>query len=287
MSGNGTSRAGPKRLLIAALAAWAAAVPAWAAPETDPFCGPGAAPIMILGTYHMSNPGLDAHNLEADDVLAPRRQREIADLVERLARFRPTKVMTEAPYRHRPTIERYRAYLAGDHELGRNETEQIGFRLGKMLGIASITPIDFPMRMSGLRPDEIDDAWRPKPAPEMEQQAAPAAPAIDPKQEKLRTATVREFLLWLNEPGRAESEHSEAYLELLLPEDGPALYQRSDYLVNWYKRNFRMFANIARETDFAEDRVLVIVGAGHLKILRDLARDASYFCLVEPAQVLR
>ncbi len=33
--------------------------------------------IMILGTYHMDNPGSDAVNFEADDVLTAKRQREL------------------------------------------------------------------------------------------------------------------------------------------------------------------------------------------------------------------
>ncbi len=47
--------------------------------------------ILILGTYHMEHPGLDAVNLEADDGLLPRRQRELSELIEKLARYKPTK----------------------------------------------------------------------------------------------------------------------------------------------------------------------------------------------------
>ena len=57
--------------------------------------GAASAKIMILGTYHMDNPRLDAKNLEADDVLLPKRQREIAELNEKLARFNPTKIAVE------------------------------------------------------------------------------------------------------------------------------------------------------------------------------------------------
>lgn len=52
---------------------------------------------IFLGSYHMANPGLDGFNLEADDVLSPRRQNEIETLVEALANFRPTRVLVERP----------------------------------------------------------------------------------------------------------------------------------------------------------------------------------------------
>ncbi len=41
--------------------------------------------ILIVGTYHMANRGHDAYNIQADDVLSPKRQREIAQLIEVLS----------------------------------------------------------------------------------------------------------------------------------------------------------------------------------------------------------
>src|SRR3954465_13405401 len=56
------------------------------------------AEVFVLGVYHMANPGHDLFNVQADDVLAPKRQREIAELAEALKRFRPTKIAVEADY---------------------------------------------------------------------------------------------------------------------------------------------------------------------------------------------
>jgi hypothetical protein len=40
--------------------------------------------VMIVGGFHMSNPGHDMHNVQADDMLAPKRQAEIARVNEAL-----------------------------------------------------------------------------------------------------------------------------------------------------------------------------------------------------------
>lgn len=260
----------------------------WAAPaaaRTAESCPPKTSPIMILGTYHMANPGLDAVNLEADDVLSDRRQKEIGELVGRLARFRPTKVMIEAPYSSPVQQQRYEQYLAGDYRLGRNETDQIGFRLARRMGLGEVVPIDYPMMMSGLRYDEIER--KPKSAPAAGS-SAPAAPReLSEEELLLRRSTVTEYLARLNDPDRAEKDHG-VYMELFEPDpDSIALYERSDLLTNWYKRNFRMFANVVRKTDRPSDRALLVVGAGHLKILRDLAADTPGFCLVEAREYLR
>lgn len=39
------------------------------------------AKIMVLGSYHMANPGADVFNMQADDVLSTHRQKEMEELV--------------------------------------------------------------------------------------------------------------------------------------------------------------------------------------------------------------
>ena len=51
--------------------------------------------IMILGSTHLANDGLDVYNTKMDDVRAPKRQREIEQLVEQLKEFKPTKIALE------------------------------------------------------------------------------------------------------------------------------------------------------------------------------------------------
>jgi len=103
---------------------------------------PKRAEVLVLGTYHMANPGHDIFNMQADDVLAPKRQQEIAELTEVLKKFKPTKIAVEADYGTDAVPKRYAEYLAGKHELTRNEIEQIGFRLAKVLGHTTIYPVD-------------------------------------------------------------------------------------------------------------------------------------------------
>jgi uncharacterized protein DUF5694 len=90
----------------------------------------------------MANPGRDIHNMHADDVLSPERQAEIGKLIEVLKAFHATRVAVEADVGSETVVQRYRDYLAGQHVLTSNETEQIGFRLARELGHPTIYPVD-------------------------------------------------------------------------------------------------------------------------------------------------
>lgn len=241
-------------------------------------------PIMFLGVYHMDNPGLDAVNLQADDVLAPKRQHEIEELVARLARFQPTKIAIEAPYRdaHWPAL--YQKYLDGQYVLGRNEIEQIGFRLAKRLRLPTLYGVDYFMFMNGLTLNEMEEDKAGTTA----HNSAPAtgAPGLSPEDELLRRSTVADYLLHLNEVPEIQKNHQQ-YMARLMPNADPAIYQNADLVSNWYKRNLRIFANINRISEPGKDRVLVIIGAGHLKLLKDFATDSPQFKNEDVAPLLK
>jgi hypothetical protein len=232
----------------------------------------------------MSNPGLDSVNLQADDVLSPKRQHEMEEVAERLARFAPTKIAIEAPYRDQYYPAAYRRYVEGKYELSRNEIDQIGLRLAKRLGLPSVYPVDYMMFMSGLTPSEIED---PKPAPAAKDSAPAKEQPLSEEDLLLRKSTVREYLLHLNDPSLIQKGQA-GYMKMLLPnKSSVAIYGRTDLVTNWYKRNLRIFTNLNRVTEIGKDRVLLVIGAGHLAILRQLAGDSEYFCVVDPQGYLQ
>ena len=88
--------------------------------------------IMILGSGHLANWGADRINFKMDDVLAPKRQAELQELAEQLARFKPTKIAVEVDERWDTELqEEYNGYLKDNFQLERHEIHQIGFRWRK------------------------------------------------------------------------------------------------------------------------------------------------------------
>lgn len=77
--------------------------------------------VLVLGVFHMANPGRDMFNLQVDDVLAPKRQKELSELAETLKKFQPTKIALESPVGGEKIRKQYNDYLAGNYSLTRSE----------------------------------------------------------------------------------------------------------------------------------------------------------------------
>lgn len=224
----------------------------------------GPAEVLVLGVYHMANPGRDVFNTEADDVLSPRRQAEIEDLIAVLERFRPTKVAVEAGVNNGGVAERYAAYLAGEYVLTRNETDQLGYRLARKLGHDTVYPVDvdgeFPY------PRLVKYAQATGRMDELEALQEETGAWVEAQSEYLATHTVLETLLYMNSEEQVARSVG-AYFRLA--EFGePWDWAGADLVSDWFRRNMRIYTNIVRLIDSPEERVLVIYGAGHLGWLR-------------------
>lgn len=243
----------------------------------------GRVSVLMVGSYHMSNPGMDQFNIEADDVLVAERQAEIRTLVDALAGFQPTKVAVEAPWADSMTYERWDGYVAGERELRKSEEEQIGFRLAHLSGHETIYPIDVQLQLD-------DEALGPligqNPAFQERMGALEGLgqAAMQIMAEWLAEGTIGEMLYKMNTPESIEWAHI-PYVAYFVPIVGGNSYAGADMVADWYKRNLRIFANLTRIAE-PGDRIFIIYGQGHIKILRDLVVESPDFCLADPLAYL-
>jgi hypothetical protein len=246
--------------------------------------------VMVLGTYHMDNPGLDLSHMEADDVATPGRQRELEALAAALARFRPTRIAVEEEAAG-PSFASagYVGFTPEQLATNRNESAQIGYRLASRLGHATVHGID-------EQPGEGEPDYFPldpllayaEAHGEGERLAAMSAPlqawlaAFEAKQE---TMSVPALLTELNGPKNELERIGVFYYEVLSLGDGEA-QPGADLNAAWYLRNAKIFAKL---TAVAEpgDRVLVVFGAGHSYWLKHFVRETPGFLLVDPQPYLR
>ena len=249
-------------------------------------CPDSATPVLLLGTWHMDNPGKDMLNLKADDVLAPRRQKEIEELVNRLANFRPTKVLIEAPYGDpvRPTA--YADYLAGKHQLTRNEREQVAFRLARRMNLSALAGIDYPMDLDDSQLNLLMKSSPELVGKTMEALQADGGKEMEKQQSLLARSSVLEFYRYQNSEEAIERNH-QFYFKYLLPIAQGQNYAGADMVASWYKRNLRIMNNLERLQLSRTDRVFILFGQGHVKLLRDFINQTPGFCVVNTEAYLQ
>ena len=231
--------------------------------------------VMVVGVYHMNNPGHDLHNVQVDDVLAPKRQGEIAAVVDGLARFRPTTVAVEWP--KDTTAARYARYLAGTLAPSRNEVVQLGFRLAKRAGAGTVAGID----VDGDFPYEAVKTYADAHglAPLLEAQNATVERMVAEQSRRIAERGTAATLRYMNDPARIASDNG-FYRTLLHIGAGPA-QPGADLLTAWYRRNFLICANLVQLAR-PGDRVVMLYGAGHAFLLRQCVAETPGFRLVEP-----
>lgn len=226
--------------------------------------------VMLLGVAHLEAKN-DVHNsVFEDSPLSPKRQKQIEDIVRRLSRFRPTKVLVEAPTDNPKIAERYRQFLAGQYELPANETYQFGFKLAARAKNSTIYPVD----TYGPTLIEEDSAADKRHTEFLEAHFAevstPAFAELLARSNALqREGTYLDLLRYLNTDAAIRANAS---LYGVLDGMGrDADDAGSAYIAQWYTRNCYIFSNILSVVE-PGDRVVVIMGQGHEYLLREFIR---------------
>ena len=255
--------------------------------------------LMIIGSGHLANWGADRINYRMDDVLAPKRQTELQELVGQLARFKPTKVAVEVDERWDAKLqEEYNGYLTGNFQLERHEIHQIGFRLAKKMGHLKVHCVDY-FRDDPIVRDNLDDHLIDYGA---------FAETNDQKHllsdnEKIEGKIVQD------EEGRTwiVPEKYEPIIDMYIRMNQDEKIRKNirDYLRiarigsqdqypganwvshSWYPRNLKIFVNLTRITESEDERIILIIGAGHLGFLKQIAEDSEFYHIESPLQYLK
>lgn len=248
--------------------------------------------VLLLGMFHFQDAGLDGYKPEFPfDVRSPARQRELGEVLDRLAAWKPTRILVESKVERQGRLDSlYAVYPGGGMDTLRNEIYQVGFRLARRLGLPGVTAMDAPARW--LDPGMTEEEY------ERRSKALAKGPlsgtdwgarftALYRADDSLKSVRpLRARLLAINTPERLRAGHGH-YLVGDLLNGPPGDYFGADGFASaWYNRNIRMYSNVVRSVRGPDERVLVVIGAGHVPILRELMLSTPVVRLVEVADVL-
>lgn len=266
-------------ILSLALAGCALAASSVQAPARETAAPPQ---LMVLGTMHFANPGLDAVNLKVEDVLKPDRQAELEVLADALARYRPTHIAVEWHAADQAGLDRaYAAWRAGARG-ERNERQQIAFRLADKLGLARVDAVDWQgMPPGGSAPYDFM-GWAKENGRAATLEAAIGALQADMSalEKRMPCLTVSQ---WLREANMPDVQRRNAAVYYDISEMGDAAASPgADWVGTWHARNLKIWANLVRLGAKPGERLLVIFGSGHRPLIESYARESGRFEPVDP-----
>jgi hypothetical protein len=249
--------------------------------------------VMILGSFHFGFPNLDVSKVAKDDqidVLEPKYQKEIEDIVKRLAQFKPTIIAIERePYKQAKYDSLYNLYLKGNYPLNRREEEQFGFRLAKQFGLKKVYCVDSWSKFN----EDIEKVVDKKDTaanrqfmdffyhnPEFKQQFLPTP--------IFKTQGILAELRRANDPEFVKKGLGNYLISIFKYETKENEFFGPDFVTGWgYNRNLRIFRNIQRINAKPTDRILIIYGWGHLSFLNPLFESSPDYKLVKASDYLK
>jgi Family of unknown function (DUF5694) len=243
-----------------------------------------------MGTFHFGATS-DKNKTAFPDLETPKRQAEIEEILRDLARFRPDKIFVEAePSEQAHWDGVLAATRAGTQkEPIRDEVFQIGVRLAARLPQSKLLCIDngvnqldygkieaFSKAHEKDPPASLNAAFFEQPYPIPRKKPAP----------KLAQTKLKEYYLHLNSAeSRLRSSYDYTHYAIGYGKDND--YTGADFAATWYKRNLYMFTNMLRHADVKDKRYFLLVGAGHVTILRHFFESNPHFEVIDCAKVLR
>ena len=245
-------------------------------PDSILIAGDSLPHVLLLGTFHFDYPDLDAHVTAKDervDVLSPERQKELLELLDVVMRFKPNKLCLETDGIW--LMGKYREHQKDGKPMGRNEYYQIGFRVMDRAQLDTVYAVDAGSIVDELymgkdslthRPwlDSLFEGWSYSDDSELSKRYSDWYTAEDKAKNE---NTLLELFLHMNDDRVLDRGYG-VYLTGSFKTGG---HRGADInAINWYDRNLRIFRNIQDITTSPDDRILVLFGAGHMGILKQL-----------------
>ena len=255
---------------------------------------------MLLGTYHFGGNTPDK-NKAIDDMMSQKRQAEIEAVLEDLAKFNPQQIMIEYTPRYDSVINKmYQAYcnentVPKQKSFAESETFQIAMRLGKLLKVPRITPVDFAEREDTVSAiAALNWSYRKKLGQYFGDLVKPGDYGISllndirQSQTKFLTDTipvipVREALLRLN---TNQWQQDAMYTGKLAFMDKNPANMGAELAEMTMFRDFHIFSNIINAVTAKTERILLVIGASHVGVLTNWFRSHPSFEVVPVANYL-
>ena len=243
--------------------------------------------ILLVGSFHFAYYGLDAHVTKEEDqvnVLSPKRQAEMKELVDYIAQFKPTKIAVEGGRNSGYIIRRFEKFMETPEKNRANEVDQIAFPLMKQFGLDTLYGVNsYGLSRDFYRhPDSsvlvplMDSIYKDWDFNNKNTMSERYSKLYDMDDQLALNNSLLDYFKHMN----ADKIIDRDWGAYLVGDFKNGSYEGADALaMHWYSRNLRIMRNIQNITE-PGDRILVIFGAGHMSILKYLFQCSPEYKLI-------
>jgi hypothetical protein len=264
----------------------------------------GRVQIAFLGVFHMGETP-DYVKGGFDDLLSAERQNQVQEVVDALAKFKPDKIFVENTPDTQPYWNNvYKNYLNGfkpkEKSSEFNEIFQIGIKLAKKInnpnGVTCVNyvqpDLNVGMRIARNKIDTLltffshelerkrpsyDDYFAKNPSVNR------AFKTYLANYENWKKLPFKEHLINLNSEQSISTLH---YFNITGWMDTNTNGFGAEFTSKEYFRNTKILQNILTSVSPYDRKLLVIIGGGHVQILKDMIKTHPYFEVVDIKTIL-
>ena len=237
--------------------------------------------ILLFGSFHFENPGLDVAKVNTFNVMSDKSQKELENITNKIKKFGPDKIFVEWNFQKQDKLDKF--YAKNTDSLLKNNSDeivQIALRSAKKLGHKKLYGIDY------------NDTDFPYDSLVKEMKAANQFDLIKKNEEtikhnetdfntKITKYSLTQLLLDVN------TKDISWYLETAIKGGKTDNFVGAFLVSEWYRRNLYMYALIEKLTESKDDKIMVLLGAGHTAIIREFVKHNSEYEIVELSALLK
>lgn len=259
------------------------------------------AELLLIGTFHFHNPGLDIAKTKTFDVMTPKVQAELETITNKISQFAPDKIFVEWSSDDQAGLDAlYTQYLGEKYEeyiktkypnpksrdfYLKNEIIQLAFRAGKKAKLTKIYALDY--NKTSFPYDSVMKAMKEAQQETLIKGIEGDLKAVETNfNKKVETSTLTQILLDFNT--KEDLKANKAFYIDRLNRAGTTSNFAGPYLVSeWYRRNLYMYSLVQKSVQASDDKVMVLVGSGHAAMMKEFIELDNRFRIQELKNVLK
>ncbi len=211
---------------------------------------------------------------------------EIKSLCEKVALFNPTVICVEVPVEEQKKLRAdYKNYLTQEtyDSNYKNEVSLIAYQIGKQTNVKRIYGIDHKLEYDYPSIEELANKLKTKSYLNFMEKELKAV--MKKRTKLLKKASLQEIMKYENS-AEALDFLMNVNADILTYVNSKKAFEGADVAADYYKRNLRIYANLNKLKLKKKDRVLILMGSGHIAFLRDFLKRSPIYEVVETNQYL-